>query len=185
MPGGHTNCSPNSHRKCPRNVPRIFDVCSELKRDCKSYFGFLVDKCSEAVNTEITTFSIIGWSDCRSWSQVKKMLAVFPSPFKKKMPDRRLSKLRIPLLQIQNNLNKLCIFHVEYPQYVSTRLSVGIQWTILTPGHLSFWDCDRQWDKRKTLQILVCTGLEKIVHYKSTITFRIAWLFQRNIASFR
>ena len=56
--GGRPNCSPNSHRKC-RNVPRIFDVCSELKSDCKSYFGFLVDKVSEAVNTEITTFSII------------------------------------------------------------------------------------------------------------------------------
>ena len=110
MPGGRTNCSPNSHRKCRRNVPRIFDVCWELKSDCKSYFGFLVDKFSEAVNTEITTFSIIGWSDCRSWSQVKKMLAVFPSPFKKKMPDRRLSKLRIPLLQIQNNLNNRFAF---------------------------------------------------------------------------
>ena len=32
---------------------------SELKSDCKSYFAFLVDKFSEAVNTEITTFSII------------------------------------------------------------------------------------------------------------------------------
>ena len=47
------------HRKCRPNVPRIFDVCSELKSDCKSYFGFLVDKFSEAVKTEITTFSII------------------------------------------------------------------------------------------------------------------------------
>ena len=45
------------HRKCRPNVPRIFDVCSELKSDCKSYFGFLVDKFSEAVKTEITTFS--------------------------------------------------------------------------------------------------------------------------------
>ena len=54
MPGRHPNCSPNSHRKCRLNVPRIFDVCSELKSDCKSYFGFLVDKFSEAVNTEIT-----------------------------------------------------------------------------------------------------------------------------------
>ena len=57
--GGRPNCSPNSHRKCRRKVPRIFDVCSELKIDCESYFGFLVDKFSEAVNTEITTFSII------------------------------------------------------------------------------------------------------------------------------
>ena len=45
--------------ECRPNVPRIFDVCSELKSDCKSYFGFLVDKFSEAVKTEITTFSII------------------------------------------------------------------------------------------------------------------------------
>ena len=52
-----STCSPNSHGKCRRNVPRTFDVCSELKNDCKSYFGFLVDKFSEAVNTEITTFS--------------------------------------------------------------------------------------------------------------------------------
>ena len=52
-------CSTNSHRKCRRNVPRIFDVCWELKSHCKSYFVFLVDKFSEAVNTEITTFSII------------------------------------------------------------------------------------------------------------------------------
>ena len=149
--------SPNSHRKCRRNVPRIFDVCSELKSDCKSYFGFLVDKFSEAVNTEITTSSIIAWSDCRSWSQAKKQCRQFFLLPLKKMPDRWLSKLIIPLLQIQNNLNKLCIFHVEYPQYVSTRLSVGTPWTILTAGHLSFWDCDRQSDERKTLQILVCT----------------------------
>ena len=110
MPGGHTNCSPNSHRKCRRNVPRIFDVCSELKSDCKSYFGFLVDKFSEAVNTEITTFSIIVWPDCRSWSRKKKCRQFFLLPFRNKMPDRRLSKLRIPLLQIKNNLNNRFAF---------------------------------------------------------------------------
>ena len=84
MPGGRTNCSPNSHRKCRRNVPRIFDVCWELKSDCKSYFGFLVDKFSEAVNTEINAFSIIAWSDCWSWSQVKKNADSFSFSVKKK-----------------------------------------------------------------------------------------------------
>ena len=111
MPGGRTNCSPNSHRKCRRNVPRIFDVSWELKSDCKSYFGFLVDKFSEAVNTEINAFSIIAWSDCRSWSQVKKKCRQFSLlPLRKKMPDRRLSELRIPLLLIQNNLNNRFTF---------------------------------------------------------------------------
>ena len=107
MPGVRTNCSPNSYRKCRRNVPRIFDVCSELKSDCKSYFGFLVDKFSEAV-LKYRNYHVLDYCVTRlpvMVSSKKKMRAVFPSPFKKKMPDRRLSKLRIPLLQIQNNLN--------------------------------------------------------------------------------
>ena len=113
MPDRRPNCSQNSHRKFRRNVPRIFDVCSELKSDCKSYFGFLVEKFSEAVNTEITMFLIISWSDFRSWSQVrKKMPTVFPSPFKKKNAWSQVIKikLRFPLLQIQNNLNNLFVF---------------------------------------------------------------------------
>ena len=43
------NCSPNPHIKCRQNVPRVFDVCSQIKSDCKSYFGFVVDKFSELV----------------------------------------------------------------------------------------------------------------------------------------
>ena len=43
-------------------------------------------------------------------SRKKKMPTVFPSPLRKKMPDRRLSKLRNPLLQIQNNLNNRFVF---------------------------------------------------------------------------
>ena len=133
MPGGRTNCSPNSHRKCRRNVPRIFDVCSELKSDCNSYFGFLVDKFSEAVNTEITTSSIIAWSHCRSWSQVKKLptvFLIFPSPFE--VPDRRLSKLRIPLLQIQNNLNNCFTF------FTSNTLNTGFRLDFL-------WAFSKSW----------------------------------------
>ena len=64
---------------------------SELKSDCKTYFGFVVDKFSEVVNTEIATFSIIAWSDCRY-------------------------KLRIPLLQIHNNLNnRFAVFTSNTP----------------------------------------------------------------------
>ena len=37
----------NSHRKPRRNVLRVFDVCSEIQCDSKSYFGFVVDKFSE------------------------------------------------------------------------------------------------------------------------------------------
>ena len=126
MPGRRPNCSPNSHRKCRRNVPRIFDVYSELKSDCKSYFDFLVDKFFEAVNTEIITFSIIAWSHCRSWSQVKKKCRqFFLLPLRKKMPDRRLSKLRIPLLQIQNNLNNCFAF---FTSNTSNTLRLDFLW---------------------------------------------------------
>ena len=95
-----------------RNVPRIFDVCSELKSDCKSYFGFLVDKFSEAV-LKYQNYHVLDYCVTRlpvMVSSKKKMPTVFPSPFKKKMPDCRLSKLRIPLLQIQNNLNNRFAF---------------------------------------------------------------------------
>ena len=138
-----TNCSPNSHRKCRRNVPRIFDVCWELKSDYKSCFGFFVDKFSEAVNTEITTFSIIAWSDCWSWFQVKKNASSFSFFLKEnKMPDRRLLELRIPLLLIQNNLNNRFTF---FTSNTPNTLRLDFLWAFseqfqFTAGHLSFWD---------------------------------------------
>ena len=130
MPGGRTNCSPNSHRKCRRNVPRIFDVCWELKSDCKSYFGFLVDKFSEAVNTEITTFSIIAWSDCRSWSQVKKICRqFFLLPLrKKKCLIAGYQNWEFLYYWFRIIWTIALHFSHQIPQYVSTRLSVGIQW---------------------------------------------------------
>ena len=45
--------------KCLRNVPKVFDICSEIKRDRKSHFGFVVQTFSEFVNAEIATSSII------------------------------------------------------------------------------------------------------------------------------
>ena len=54
---GSQNCSPNSHRKPRRNVLRVSEVCLEILRDSKNYFGFVLDKLSELVNTEIVTFS--------------------------------------------------------------------------------------------------------------------------------
>ena len=66
----------------------------------------------------------------------------------------------IPLLQGTN---------IEYSQYVSTR-------------HCENFLTSRQSHiKRETLQICSMHRLGKIVHYKSKIIFRIAWLFQRNI----
>ena len=41
------NCSPNSHRKHPWNVLRVFDVNLEIKSDFQSYFGFVVVIVSE------------------------------------------------------------------------------------------------------------------------------------------
>ena len=111
MPGVRTNCSPNSYRKCRRNVPRIFDVCSELKSDCKSYFGFLVDKFSEAV-LKYRNYHVLDYCVTRlpvMVSSKKECRQFFLLPLRK-MPDRRLSKLRIPLLQIHNNLNNRFAF---------------------------------------------------------------------------
>ena len=130
------------------------------KKRLQKLLRFLVEKFSEAVNTEITTFSIIAWSDCRSWSQIKKNADSFSFSL-----DRRLSKLRIPLLQIQNNLNNRFAF--------SHRLD------FLWAFSEHFW----------LPGIYLCTNFSmhkpgKIVLYKSTIIFRITWLFQRIIASF-
>ena len=54
MPGS-PNCSPNSHRKSPRNVLRVFYVYLEIQCDSKSYFGFAVDKLFELAHTEIAS----------------------------------------------------------------------------------------------------------------------------------
>ena len=40
MPGSQ-NCSPNSLRMPRRNVLRVFEVCSEILCDSKSYFGLI------------------------------------------------------------------------------------------------------------------------------------------------
>ena len=51
------NCSLNSHRNPHRNVLRVFKVCAEILCDFKSYFGFVVDKLSELVDTKIAMVS--------------------------------------------------------------------------------------------------------------------------------
>ena len=87
---------------------------------------FVVDKFSELLSTEITMFSIIEWSDYRSRSQVDKTPTVKKSG----------AFLRIRLLQIQNNLNNRFAFPTKHR--ILPRLSVAIQWTILTARHLVY-----------------------------------------------
>ena len=142
MPGVRTNCSPNSYRKCRRNVPRIFDVCSELKSDCKSYFGFLVDKFSEAV-LKYRNYHVLDYCVIRLLVMVsskKKYRQFFLLPLRKKMPDRRLLELRIPLLLIQNNLNNPFTF---FTSNTPNTFRLDFLWAFseqfqLTAGHLSF-----------------------------------------------
>ena len=57
--------------------------------------------------------------------------------------------------------------NIEYSQYVSTGLSVGIQWTILTVGHLVYLTLTGSSIKAKPCNFVVCTSSEKsstIVH---------------------
>ena len=72
---------------------RVFDVCSEILRDSKSYFGFVVNKFSELVHTEIYTFSqfLCDHTASHGLKQTK-------CPAVKEVGEF----LRIPLLQIQN-----------------------------------------------------------------------------------
>ena len=58
MPGSQ-NCPLNFHRKFPRNILRVFDVCSEMQSDCKQYFGFAVKEFAG-----ITVFKVFDcWAD--------------------------------------------------------------------------------------------------------------------------
>ena len=88
---GSQNCLPNSHRKPHRNVLRVFEVCSKILCDSKSYFGFIVGKFPKFAHTEIVTFSQF----LRDHT-ARQVLKYTKCPAVKEF-------LRIPLLQIQNN----------------------------------------------------------------------------------
>ena len=90
MPGSQ-NCSLNSLRNPSRNVLRVFDVCSEIQYDSKSYFGFVEDNFFEIVHTESAT---------RNSCVITLLVAVSSRcPAVKELGEF----LRIILLQIRNN----------------------------------------------------------------------------------
>ena len=115
MPGSQ-NCPPNFHRKSPRNVLRVFDVCSEMQSDCTQYFGFAVEEFAG-----ITGVSEL--FDCWAFC----LLETVTSGSRKNRERGDVRRICPP--QIQNNFYSRVVFQtsIKYSQNISTTLSVGIR----------------------------------------------------------
>ena len=112
MPGSQ-NCPPNFHRKFPRNVLRVFDVCSEMQSDCEQYFGFAVEEFA-GISGVSELFDC--WAFC--------LLETVTSGSRKNRERgdvRRICPLQIFRVGLYFQTN------IKYSQYVSTTLSVGIR----------------------------------------------------------
>ena len=141
---------------------------------------FVVDKFSELVDTEIARPN-------RSRYSCVITLPVTASS-RQNAQQSKFSGNSGELFYYKSKLIFTIALHfltnVKYSQYVSTRLSVGIRWTILTAGHLVLIrDCGRQSVKDHCDIFCGMHKLAEFVHYKSIIIFAIAWLFQTNFTS--
>ena len=100
-------------QKFPRNVLRVFDVCSEMQSDCGQYFGFVVEEFD----------GISGVSelvDCWAFSLLETVTS--GSRKNRERGDvRRICPLQIFRVGLYFQTN------IKYSQYVLTTLSVGIR----------------------------------------------------------
>ena len=141
----------------------MLNVCLEIQCDSKNYFGFVVDKFSG--HRHVLDSCVI-------------TLLVTVSSRQSVQPSKKLGEfLRIPLPQIQNNFYN----HFAFPnkhQILSTRFDENFCGNLVKNSYcraFSLFETESG-SQIKTVAIL-WYKLGQFVHCKSTITFRIAWLF--------
>ena len=102
---------PNPHRKSHRNVLKVFDVCLEMQRDCKNYFGFVVEEFSELFDS---------WAFCL-------LETVTGGVITQELRERGNFGM-YKLGEFVHYKSKIALYfrtNIKYSQHVSMRLSVG------------------------------------------------------------